>query len=139
MPKNRMIETRRGSIQFPAYIPVTTFGEKYPLDRLIRPYLPRLSQAVMVSFYYAKQIQEHDRIRLPMLVDSGGFASLFQNAFVQKHGELGIIRIERDDGVETIHPNDVLELQGRLLKLLSLWISQSHPAWIRRKHTSVWI
>src|SRR5438132_1502016 len=38
----REIVTRRGTIRFPAYIPVTTFGTKYPLDSLIRPYLPRL-------------------------------------------------------------------------------------------------
>ena len=28
-------------LQLPTFFPVTTFGNKYPLDRLIRPYLPR--------------------------------------------------------------------------------------------------
>ena len=111
MTTQRLLETRQGQIRFPAYIPVTTFGDKYPLDRLIRPYLPRLSQAVMVSYYYAKQMNVDDRPRLPMLVDSGGFVSLFQNAQVERSGKLGVIKIERDDGIETIHPNDVLELQ----------------------------
>ncbi len=111
MLTNRAIETRKGQIRFPAYIPVTTFGEKYPLDRMIRPYLPRLSQAVMVSYYYAKQMKDEEKPRLPMLVDSGGFVSLFQNATVETDGKLGIIKIERDDGIEIIHPNDVLELQ----------------------------
>ena len=44
----KALETPSGTIRFPAYIPVTTFGEKYPLDRLIQPYLPRLAPAVMV-------------------------------------------------------------------------------------------
>lgn len=111
METYRAIQTRNGQIQFPAYIPVTTFGEKYPLDRLIQPYLPRLSQAVMVSYYYAKQMEKEDRPRLPMLVDSGGFVSLFHNASVHKVGKLGVIKVKRDDGYETIHPKDVLDLQ----------------------------
>ena len=31
----RSLMTRKGAIRFPAYIPVTTFGERYPLDRLL--------------------------------------------------------------------------------------------------------
>jgi hypothetical protein len=38
--KTRTLSTRAGTIKFPAYIPVTTFGNKYQLDNLIRPYLP---------------------------------------------------------------------------------------------------
>jgi helicase len=74
-PTPRELVTRRGVIRFPAYVPVTTFGDKYPLDKLVQPYLPRLAQAVMVSFHYARQMSEP--LRLPLLVDSGGFASLF--------------------------------------------------------------
>ena len=53
MSEAKQLVTRGGLIQFPAYIPVTTFGEKYPLDDLVRPYLPRLASAIMVSKYYA--------------------------------------------------------------------------------------
>ncbi len=67
--------TKRGTIRFPAYIPVTTYGNKYPLDNLIRPYLPLLAQAMMVSWHYAQQIDSD--IPLPLFLDSGGFACLF--------------------------------------------------------------
>ena len=54
----RSLTNPGGTIKFPAYIPVTTFGGRYPLDGLIQPYLPRLSQAVMVSYYYAQQMKK---------------------------------------------------------------------------------
>jgi helicase len=78
------LNTVHGPISLPAYVPVTTFGTKYPLDDLVRPYLPRLAPAAMVSFYYAKKMKE--RPGLPLLIDSGGFASLFQNSRVIEVG-----------------------------------------------------
>lgn len=105
----RELVTRRGVIRFPAYVPVTTFGAKYPLDSLIRPYLPRLAPAVMVSYYYARQMGEP--LRLPLMVDSGGFASLFEGSRVVRQSGLGVLRVHRDKKSETIHPRDVLELQ----------------------------
>lgn len=110
--KKRSLTTRRGAIPFPAYIPVTTFGGKYPLDDLLRPYLPRLAPAMMVSYHYARQMT--DTPRIPLLVDSGGFASLFRNAQVLQSGELGVIQVSNDDGIDTIHPKDVLELQEQI-------------------------
>jgi helicase len=105
----RCLHTRAGVIRFPAYIPVTTFGHKYPLDKLIQPYLPRLADAVMVSYHYARQMEK--RPPLPIMVDSGGFASLFKNAQIRRVGGLGVIEIERDGEVERITPQQVLELQ----------------------------
>ena len=32
----RVLVTRHGVIRYPTYIPVTTFGEAYPLDKLIQ-------------------------------------------------------------------------------------------------------
>ncbi len=105
------LNTAHGSIRLPAYVPVTTFGDKYPLDDLVRPYLPRLAQAAMVSFHYAKQMKE--RPALPLFLDSGGFASLFQNVTVRKVGGLGMLETKTDDSTETLHPRDVLEFQER--------------------------
>lgn len=107
----RSLATRRGEIRFPAYIPVTTFGDKYPLDDLVRPYLPRLAPAVMVSYHYARQMNEPPRI--PLLIDSGGFASLFSNSRIARSGELGVLETSQDDGIETVHPRDVLDFQER--------------------------
>ena len=103
------ITTARGLIKFPAYFPVTTFGEKYPLDDLVRPYLPRLAPAIMVSLHYARQMKV--RPTMPMLIDSGGFASLFKGAKVQAQRGLGVLEITHDDKVEILHPMDVLEFQ----------------------------
>jgi len=106
------IHTRRGRIRFPAYVPVTTFGGSYPLDDLVRPYLPRLAPAMMVSYHYARQMKEDSR--LPLMVDSGGFASLFANAHVVNQDGLGILQIQREEDVETVNPREVLELQERI-------------------------
>lgn len=93
--------------------PVTTFGGKYPLDDLIRPYLPRLAQGIMLSFYYAKQMPDKPQT-FPLLVDSGGFASLFSTARLVTSGKVGLLEISNEDKTETIHPCDVLELQEKI-------------------------
>ncbi|MBZ5720723.1 MAG: queuine tRNA-ribosyltransferase family protein [Acidobacteriia bacterium] len=105
------LNTAHGAIRLPAYVPVTTFGAKYPLDDLVRPYLPRLAQAAMVSFHYARQMTE--RPALPLFVDSGGFASLFQNATVLMVGGLGVLKTKTEASTETLHPRDVLEFQEK--------------------------
>jgi queuine/archaeosine tRNA-ribosyltransferase len=105
------LSTAHGLIRFPAYVPVTTFGAKYPLDDLVRPYLPRLAPAAMVSFHYARQMKE--RPSLPLLIDSGGFASLFQNSRVNEVGGLGVLETTIDEKTETLHPKDVIEFQEK--------------------------
>jgi len=105
------LNTAHGPIRLPAYVPVTTFGERYPLDDLVRPYLPRLAAAVMVSFHYAQQMRE--RPSLPLLIDSGGFASLFQNARVNVVCGLGVLEKSSEQKTETLHPREVLEFQER--------------------------
>jgi tRNA-guanine family transglycosylase len=105
----RFLTTPGGTIKFPAYIPVTTFGSRYPLDGLIQPYLPRLSQAVMVSYYYAQQMKK--RPRLPLLIDSGGFAALFERSEIKEEDGLGILKINREEETERLHPMDILEFQ----------------------------
>src|SRR6266542_1630598 len=103
------LNTAHGAIRLPTYVPVTTFGERYPLDNLIRPYLPRLAQAVMVSLHYARKMKE--RPALPLLIDSGGFASLFKNAIVREDRGLGVLETQSEGGIETLHPRDVIEFQ----------------------------
>jgi helicase len=99
-------------VRLPAYFPVTTYGEKYPLDDLIRPYLPRLAPGVMVSRYYARQMKEPPRI--PLLLDSGGFVSLFEGARIRPEGALGVLEVQREGLTELTHPRDVLELQEQV-------------------------
>jgi queuine/archaeosine tRNA-ribosyltransferase len=110
-----VLNTPHGPIRLPAYVPVTTFGGKYPLDDLVRPYLPRLAPAAMVSFYYAKKMKE--RPGLPLLIDSGGFASLFQNSRVIEVGGLGVLETSAGEEVETLRPSDVLDFQEQFADL----------------------
>jgi tRNA-guanine family transglycosylase len=107
---NRSLATRRGSIEFPAFFPVTTFGDKYPLDRLIRPYLPRLSQAILVSHHYAQHLDEEPDLHpgIPLFIDSGGFALLFDGSRVDRqNGNYCIIT----HGGDRVSPQQVLERQ----------------------------
>jgi tRNA-guanine family transglycosylase len=106
---SRFLETPSGRIEFPAYIPVTTFGERYPLDRLIQPYLPRLAKAVMVSHHYAKQMKQ--RPRLPVLIDSGGFAALFEGSVIHEEDGLGVLETNLKGQRELLSPLQVLEFQ----------------------------
>lgn len=111
----KQLVTKRGTIRFPAYVPVTTYGNKYPLDNLIRPYLPRLAQAMMVSWHYAQQIDSE--IPLPLFLDSGGFACLFEGAKVEKQGKVYVLKVPKSDNkseFETIHPGEVLDLQEKI-------------------------
>lgn len=111
MNSSRTLTTPSGTIRFPAYVPVTTFGGKYPLDALIQPYLPRLSQAVMVSYYYARQMKQ--RPRLPLMVDSGGFAMLFEGSELVDRDGLGVLQVQRDENTEVLHPSDILDFQEK--------------------------
>lgn len=108
----RILETRRGPLRLPAFFPVTTFGDKYPLDRLIRPYLPRLSQGVLVSHHYAEHLDEQPEAHpgVPLFIDSGGFALLFDGAKVAKHNDVFAIVSATGD---RITPDQVLQRQMR--------------------------
>lgn len=106
--------TRKGVLSLPFYAPVITFGDKYPLDKLILPYLPRLANAVMVSYYYAKLATPEQLPRIPLLVDSGGFVSLFEQAEVIPQSQWGVISIQGEQGEERITPKLVLELQEQI-------------------------
>lgn len=101
--------TARGTIKYPAYIPVTTFGDKYPLDGLLQPYLPRLAPAVMVSFHYAQAMDRKPRV--PLLIDSGGFAALFDGATIVEHRGLGVLHIAQDESDQQLTPLRVLDFQ----------------------------
>jgi len=109
----RILQTRRGPIRLPVFVPVTTFGDRYPLDRLIRPYLPRLAHAMLVSYPFAKGVKPEE-IRLPLFVDSGGFASLFETSTIVEDSGLGVLHTRQDDVEDTVHPRHVLDLQEGL-------------------------
>lgn len=60
------------------FLPVTTFGGKFPLDDLIRPFLFRFAPMALVSYPYATALPK--RVELPLFLDSGGFAGSLTGA-----------------------------------------------------------
>jgi tRNA-guanine family transglycosylase len=107
MTPRRHLSTSAGHLAFPAYLPVTTFGGKFPLDEILRPYLPRFCPAIMVSHFYAQ------KMRAPAapitFIDSGGFASLFDGAETVSLGDRHGI-LTRDGSL--IDPAAVLAFQS---------------------------
>lgn len=78
------------------------------------PYLPRLATAAMVSYYYAKFANPEQLPTIPLLVDSGGFASLFENSQVIDRGSWGVIKMKSGEESVEIDPRKVLQLQEQL-------------------------
>lgn len=102
--------TTTPAVRLPAYLPVTTYGSKHPLDRLIRPFLGRFAPMLMVSYHYARQIDEP--LALPVFVDSGGFAAMLPDSEVIEDAQgLGHIRRTGEDSEEDVSPQAVLALQ----------------------------
>jgi tRNA-guanine family transglycosylase len=95
-------------VALPAFFPVTTFGGKFPLDDLVRPYLSRLAPGVMVSYHYAKKMKR--RPAGVVFIDSGGFASLFEGSQAIDLGEFAVIKTKEGD---EITPADVLAFQEK--------------------------
>lgn len=108
MKRMKRLKTPHGDITFPAFMPVTTFGDKYPLDRMVRLYLGRVSQCLMVSYHYAQEMKQ--RPTMPLFVDSGGFAGLFEGAVFTDCGDHA--RIQTADG-KVLDPLEILEFQMR--------------------------
>ena len=98
--------TSGGVLSFPAFLPVTTFGGKFPLDTLLQPYLAQMCSAVMVSHYYARKMKQSPSAIT--FVDSGGFASMFQGARWEDLGDRYGIRTSED---QLLDPLDVLNFQ----------------------------
>jgi tRNA-guanine family transglycosylase len=96
------------TLEFPTFLPVTTFGGKFPLDELVRPYLSRFCPATMVSYHYAQQMESRPRGLL--FIDSGGFASLFDGSEAIDRGDFVDIRT-KEGGL--ISPPEVLAFQEK--------------------------
>jgi helicase len=68
----------------------------------------------MVSHHYARKAKDHPGV--PLLVDSGGFASLFDWASVHEEDGLGHIHLKNieQQEEESLTPNSVLEFQEKV-------------------------
>ncbi len=104
----RSISVRGITLTLPAFFPVTTFGGRFPLDDLVRPYLHRLAPGVMLSYHYAKKMT--DRPKGVVFIDSGGFASLFEGSCIERRSDYSCIKTREGD---EIAPPDVLSFQEK--------------------------
>jgi tRNA-guanine family transglycosylase len=103
---HRTLHLADRELALPAFLPVTTFGGKFRLDEILRPYLPQFSPAVMVSHYYAQKMRE---CPAPVtFIDSGGFASLFATASAEEIEGRFCIRTGEDSFLD---PKEVLAFQ----------------------------
>jgi len=89
-------------------MPVTTFGGKYPLDDLIRPYLSRFSNCMMASYFYAQKMTEEPG--MPLFIDSGGFASIFEGSEFIEEDRFTCIKTKDGD---LITPPELLAFQEK--------------------------
>lgn len=106
---SRVLPVRGKDFTFPAFFPVTTFGGRYPLDTIARPYLSESFPGIMVSHYYARPMKSE--WCTPTFIDSGGFASLFKNSEIVSLDDRAGIQTE--DGTLT-DPAEVLALQQQM-------------------------
>ena len=63
----------------------------------------------MVSHHYAKEMTQ--RPRLPLLIDSGGFAALFEGSRILERSGLGILETNLTELPEVLTPMEVLDFQ----------------------------
>ena len=77
------IQTRRGAIALPCYMPVTTGDPSHATDALVRPFLARLSSAALTSYLFSRASKAAP-LSLPLFVDSGGFRLLEPGAWIEE-------------------------------------------------------
>lgn len=95
-------------LRLPPFLPVTTFGGKFPIDEILRPYLSRFSSAIMVSHHYAQKMKGPSAQLT--FIDSGGFASLFQGSSVEMIQDRYCIRTSEET---LLDPAEVLSFQSQ--------------------------
>ena len=89
------------------FVPVLTF--RFPLDELLVPYVERLSPAALYSAAELPHRRKRAFPRLPLLIDSGGYAALDRQNQVQDEGGLGVLVFP--DGMR-LTPQSVQAMQG---------------------------
>lgn len=113
---SRSLQTRSGLLNFPLVVPCTTW--RYPLDALIRPYLPRMAQAVMTSPYHADGLNPTNKPRCPLMIDSGGAALLLAKGATPFYGLpegcAGIDVPQDEEESDRLTPQSVLAFQEQM-------------------------
>lgn len=71
------------------FLPVLTF--RYALDEALRPLLPHVASAALISLPELRERQHHPLPALPLMIDSGGFGALLPGSrVIEEHG-LGVL------------------------------------------------
>lgn len=90
-------------------IPVVTLHKDHQLDRLVLPYLSHFTDTVMISYHYAAQHQG-PWPSLKRMVDSGGYASVFEGSCIHQDGEVHVLEHQGT----VLHPEQVLRFQEQV-------------------------
>ncbi len=94
-----LIQTRRGALALPCYMPVTTGDPSHATDALVRPFLGRLASAALTSYVFSRGTKAPP-LSLPLFVDSGGFRLLEPGAWIEEDEASGTASIVFDSTSE---------------------------------------
>ncbi|HEY5996986.1 MAG TPA: tRNA-guanine transglycosylase, partial [Candidatus Deferrimicrobiaceae bacterium] len=86
----KTLETRKGKIRFPAFVPVSRLGTRGGLDARILAALDSVAPAVLVSYSTCSHPKATEP-GVPMMVTSGSSALLSYGAMASRRGDIGEI------------------------------------------------
>lgn len=104
----KTLETRKGKIPFPAFVPVSRLGTRGGLDARLQSALDSVAPAVIVShaaFEHPKAVMP----QVPCMVTSGSSVLLSYGAMASRRGEIGEIHFPSRK--ESLTPEKVIALQ----------------------------
>lgn len=86
----KTLDTRKGPIRFPAFVPVSRLGTRGGLDARIQAALDSVAPAVLVSYATCSHPKAADS-HVPSMITSGSSALLSYGAMASRRGEIGEI------------------------------------------------
>lgn len=106
------LTTSKGTVRLPAYLPTSAFGPDTALDGLIRPFLSRWADMLVVNCRHASDMDpEQD---LAVFIEASGVDMILSDADVIARADgLGVLRQSEDAQIIEFSPEKVLELQER--------------------------
>ncbi len=104
----KSLDTRKGKIRFPAFVPVSRLGTRGGLDARLRKALDSVAHAVIVNHATCMQ-PKAVMPDIPAMVTSGSSALLSYGAMASRRGEIGEIHFPSRK--KSLTPETVLEAQ----------------------------
>jgi len=115
------ILTRKGAVELPIYIPTLTFGNDFPLDDYVRPFLTSVfTPAIMSSYRFIHKMTPEQQPPQSFWLDSGAFAllSVNQSSWQTQQSGISVIEVAGEEGkAEILHPKAILEKQEQIAEV----------------------